>query len=175
MAQGILIQGILPIDLAKTLKEKGFNDKTFFSYNEEQIINPDIIEKYGYLSDDGYYELTKDCGGDLNFEDVYIYTAQLMLTDDIRFPRNTISAPLIDNVLSWLRDVHHLNIEIISSVYGYNIMITKTPDVPNEGGNEIYFSFNSDDGPNNAGDWDGYNECRLYAINYILNNIINNE
>lgn len=171
----MVVQGILPIDLAKKIKEKGFKEKTLFSYNEEQIINPVIVEKYGCLTDDGYYELTKDGGGNLNFEDVYVYTTQLILTNDIIVSRNTISAPLIDNVLSWLRDVHHLNIEIISSVYGYNIMITKTPDVPNEGGNEIYCSFNSDDGPNNAGAWDDYNECRLYAINYILNNIIDNE
>lgn len=29
----MVVQGILPIDLAKKLKEKGFNEETFFSYN----------------------------------------------------------------------------------------------------------------------------------------------
>lgn len=54
------MEDFVTFEIANKLKEKGFNYKTIYSYNEEQIINPLVIEQYGELSDDGYYELTKE-------------------------------------------------------------------------------------------------------------------
>lgn len=49
----------------------GVKPSKFFAIVNKQRIRKDIIEKYGELTDDGYYELTKDCGGKLDFDEVY--------------------------------------------------------------------------------------------------------
>jgi hypothetical protein len=85
---------------------------------------------------------------------------------------NLYFAPIISQVLKWLREVHHLHFEIIAMVYGYNISIVKTPDIPNEASNELYNGFNSNDGPNNAGAWDNYESCVLFGIEYVIDNLI---
>lgn len=104
-------EDIVSHDIAIKLSEKGFDYKTTYSYNEEQIINPLVIEQYGGLSDDGYYDLTKEGGGDLEWDFVYIYSYELVKTDRIYVNRNTVSAPTIYQVAKWLRTEH--NIEVV--------------------------------------------------------------
>lgn len=58
-----MIEDFVPIELAIRLKDIGFKSKTLFCYNDVQVINPEVIEKYGELTDDGYYELTEEGGG----------------------------------------------------------------------------------------------------------------
>lgn len=93
----------LPIELCKKIQEKT-NIKSLFVYNKEQIINPEIIEKHGDLTDDGYYELTKDCGGPYEFNEVYIYDYKLMLKRDVWVEKEMVYAYTIDCVLKWLRE-----------------------------------------------------------------------
>ena len=106
------MEDFVTFEIAKKLKEKGFNYKTIYSYNEEQIINPLVIEQYGELSDDGYYELTKEGGGDLEWSFVYIYNYELVKTDRIYVNRNTLSSPTISQVLKWLRKEKNIHIPI---------------------------------------------------------------
>ena len=103
-------EDIVSHDIAIKLSEKGFDYKTTYSYNEEQIINPLVIEQYGGLSDDGYYDLTKEGGGDLEWDFVYIYSYELVKTDRIYVNRNTVSAPTIYQVGKWLRKEYNIDI-----------------------------------------------------------------
>lgn len=103
-------EDIVKYEIALKLNNKGFNEKTTFSYNQEQIINPLVIEKYGNLSDDGYYDLTTEGGGELDWDYVYIYSNELVKTDRIYIKRNTISAPTIYQVGKWLRKEHNIDI-----------------------------------------------------------------
>lgn len=62
---------ILPKEFYDFIKKHKFEVQSDYHYFRNQIIRPEIVEKYGELSDDGYYELTKNCGGKLRFDEVY--------------------------------------------------------------------------------------------------------
>lgn len=100
----------LPIEFCKKIQEKT-NIKSLFVYNKEQIINPEIIEKHGDLTDDGYYELTKECGGPYKFNEVYIYDYKLMLKRDVWVEKEMVYAYTIDCVLKWLREEKDIHIK----------------------------------------------------------------
>ena len=114
-------------DIAKAIIEKGFNDEKscLFAYNDEQIINPEVVQKYGKLTDDGYYELTKDGGGDLEWDYVYIYKTFLLQRRNIIVKRNYVSAPSIYKVLNWLRTEKRIHVTPYKDFYGgfYSVRI----------------------------------------------------
>ena len=85
------------------------------------------------------------------------------------FDKHDCVCPTISQVLKWLRGEHHLHFEVVGTAYGYNLIISDTPD---KGGTDRYFSHANDDGPNYAGAWDEYNDCVLYGIKYALDNLI---
>ena len=91
-------------DIAVKLQQKGYKKNSLFALNDEQVINPKVIEKYGALSDDGYYEVTKDGGGNLEWDYVYIYQTKLTLRRNIIIKRNFVLAPTIHQALKWLRE-----------------------------------------------------------------------
>lgn len=80
-----------------------------------------------------------------------------------------INAPAIPQVLKWMRDVHNLHFEVVGAAYGYNLIIS---DTPNKGGTDRYYSHAKDDGPNDGGAWDEYEDCVMYGIEYVLDNLI---
>jgi hypothetical protein len=80
-----------------------------------------------------------------------------------------IPCPTIVEVLDWLRKEHHLHFEVVAAAYGYNLIISDTPD---KGGTDRYFSHANDDRPNDGGAWDEYRDCVLYGIKYVLDNLI---
>lgn len=79
------------------------------------------------------------------------------------------AAPTSSQVLDWFRKEHHLHFEVVSNVFGYDLIISDTPD---KNANERYCSNDNDDGPNNFGAWNDYDDCVLYGIEYVLNNLI---
>ena len=79
------------------------------------------------------------------------------------------AAPTIQQTLKWLRKTHKLHIEFVSTAYGYNIIISQTPEA---GGTDYYFSHNNYDGPNDGGAWDEIDDAAVFGINYILDNLI---
>lgn len=85
------------------------------------------------------------------------------------FDEHDYVCPIISQVLDWFRKEHHLHFEVVGAAYGYNLIISDTPD---KGGTDRYYSHANDDGPNYAGAWDDYNDCVLYGIEYALNNLI---
>ena len=100
-----------------------------------------------------------------DWETSNIYRQELTLTCKYEdYPKPTIS-----QVLEWLRKEHHLHFEVVGAAYGYNLIISDTPD---KGGTDRYYSHANDDGPNYAGAWDDYDDCVLYGIEYVLNNLI---
>ena len=120
---------------------KKLKEKRFPQGNEN-----DITEKYYTISDS-----LKSAIMLANNEDVEWY------------------CPTISQVLNWLREEHHLHFEIVGAAYGYNLIISDTPD---KGGTDRYYSHLNDDGPNYAGAWDDYDGCVLYGIEYVLDNLI---
>lgn len=77
---------ILPKEFYDFIKKHNFRIDSCCHYFKRQIIYPVIVEQYGELTDDGYYELTKDCGGELDFDDVYGYEWVLESNDRYRDP-----------------------------------------------------------------------------------------
>ena len=64
---------ILSKEFYDFIKKHKFEVTSDFHYFKHQIIRPEIVEKYGDLTDDGYFELTKRGGGKLKFDEVYGY------------------------------------------------------------------------------------------------------
>ena len=150
-------------DLTKKLIEKGCALKSLFVYNDEQCINDDVVEKYGHLSDDGYYELTKDGGGDLDFNYVYQNKTDILLKRDVIVPRNMMPCYLTSHILQWLRKEKHIFIEISVSIdlngdYHYNYsVLNETCQYIRKG----YTSF----------EWD-WHDAASNAIEFVIDNLI---
>ena len=163
------MEDFVTFELAKKLKEKGFNYNCLFAYNDEQIINPNVIEKYGVLSDDGYYELTKDGGGELDWDYVYIYETKLMLKRNIIVKRNFIEAPTISQVLKWLREEKKISIEVgihyslkwMCSIYEFSDGITDFTQYNNNGIDDTVYIL-----------YDSYELAALAGVEYCLDNLI---
>lgn len=80
-----------------------------------------------------------------------------------------VIAPTISQVLNWLKKEYHLHFEVVAAAYGYNLIISDTPD---KGGTDRYYTHANDDGPNYAGAWDNDEDCIIYGIEYTLDNLI---
>ena len=159
-------EDIVSHDIAIKLSEKGFDYKTTYSYNEEQIINPLVIEQYGGLSDDGYYDLTKEGGGDLEWDFVYIYSYELVKTDRIYVNRNTVSAPTIYQVAKWLRTERNIDV----------VPMPLSPSTVLMGG-EKYVLYLFKDGQRiiqntNKVCFITYEETLINGIKYVIDNVL---
>ncbi len=95
---------ILPKEFHDFIQKRNFEALSDFHYFRHQIIRPEIVEKYGERTDDGYYELTKDCGGELDFNEVYGYEWVLEGNEHYRAPEfyNTIPAYSIHTIVDEL-------------------------------------------------------------------------
>ena len=92
-------EDFVPFDLAKKLKEKGFNcEYPFAMYNKYEQFCP-------------LYSSDKDCFG----------------IDD--FDKHACIAPTISQVLKWLREEKNLSVEVLISMRGgwYNIIYEIAP------------------------------------------------
>ena len=136
-------------ELAVKLKEKGFDELCLAYYTNDDTLYCNYSHKAG-----------------ASYTDCYL-SHNLM-------PKNSVSgkfvdAPTISQVLKWLRKEHHLHFEVVGAAYGYNLIISDTPD---KGGTDRYYSRMNYDGPNDGGAWDKYEDCVLYGIEYVLDNLI---
>lgn len=98
-------------DLAEQIYEKGLILECDYAYYKIIDVRPNILMTYGDLSDDGYYELTKDGGGNLDWDDVYFYKNVLKKyegnIENIQF-----FAPQLDSIIQWLKDEIDTAIEV---------------------------------------------------------------
>lgn len=158
----------LPLELCKKIQEKTNLKKSLFVYNKEQIINPEIIEKYGNLTDDGYYELTKSCGGPYEFNEVYIYVYKLRLKIGVFDEDEMVYAYTIQDVVNCLLDkgilittfTNNNNYSMCAEVY--------IKDEEEYGWVQKYFT----DFSFNENSYEAYEECMIEAINYVFDNLI---
>ena len=133
-------EDFVPYELAKKLKEKGY---------------PQHIADDAYIVDN-YGEDKYDIGERLPIPLIPDYM------DDV-------SAPIISQVLKWLREEKKIHLEFVAAGYGYNVIVSQTPDA---GGTDYYYTHMNDDGPNDAGAWDRYEDAAIYCIEYTLDNLI---
>lgn len=132
-------------EIARKLKEKGFREECLCHYIGEDLvynIESPIANKQLWFCHN-------------KFDNIW--------------HRDNYDAPTISQVLKWLRKEHHLHFEVVGAAYGYNLIISDTPD---KGGTDRYYSHANDDGPNYAGAWDDYDDCVLYGIEYVLDNLV---
>ena len=132
-------------EIAKKLKEKGFKEECLCHYSGEDLvynIESPIANNQLWFSHN-------------KFDNIW--------------HRDNYDAPTISQVLKWLRKEHHLHFEVVAAAYGYNLIISDTPD---KGGTDRYYTHANDDGPNYAGAWDNYEDCVMYGIEYTLDNLI---
>ena len=164
-------------DLAKKLKEKGFDYKCLFVYNKEQIINPEVVKTFGELSDDGYYELTKEGGGKLDWDFVYVNNYQLIQYRDVLIPREMIKAPTISQVLKWLREEKKIFVAIN---IGYCYESDEIPFPTNPKMEPILKGYyygvweldNLNDKKSYSEYFKDYEQAALAGIEYVLDNLI---
>lgn len=77
--------------------------------------------------------------------------------------------PEIHQVLKWLREEKKLHIEFVAAAYGYNYIVSDTPE---KGGTDRHCSIIKYEGPNDGGAWDEYEAAAIAGIEYCLDNLI---
>ena len=131
-------------EIAKKLKEKGFpQSPNYFNYSS-------------YYDWDGLRKIH-------SLSNASVWFDPNISRDNIYF------APTISQVLKWLREEKKIHFEFVAAAYGYNVIISQTPEA---GGTDYYFTHMNDDGPNDGGAWDRYEDAALYCIEYVLDNLI---
>lgn len=135
------MEDFVPYKLAKKLKEKGF---------------PQHWSEDDYITENEEYECHFEVGTHYN---------RCFIPEHLP----TIAAPTISQVLKWLREEKKIHFEFVAAAYGYNVIISQTPDA---GGTDYYYTHMNDDGPNDGGAWDRYEDAALYCIEYVLDNLI---
>ena len=77
-------------------------------------LRDDVYERFGSLTDDGYYELTKEGGGKLQYTDVYEYTWKIEEDTTYLMNQTIFLCPTIYEVETWIRKKHKLLITVYS-------------------------------------------------------------
>lgn len=102
------------INTACSLKQIGYPLVCRYAYTDWTQIRKDMAGKYPYLSDDGFYELTQEGGGELAWDEVYTKEPSLHEgffrngEDDI-----IAAAPYIWDARNWMKDSHHILIDSV--------------------------------------------------------------
>lgn len=112
------METIVPIDIAKELKDKGFDKVCDYTYCKIYDVKDDILELYPDLTDDGYSDLLKDNGGTFEEWEVFELQEKHFKTSS----KNSLiemtfyaicSAPRIFEVFDWFRINKKIHISII--------------------------------------------------------------
>ena len=99
--------------LAKTnFSKDDMEDWYEHNYVKHTTVREEIYDKFGELSDDGFYELTKEGGGELDWNEVYdydwCYHTHYPIDDKFLF------CPTYYEVQTFLRDKHKKQITVTS-------------------------------------------------------------
>lgn len=123
------METIVPIDIAKKLKDKGFDKVCDYTYCKNYGVKDEILELYPNLKDDGYLDLLKNNGGTYEEFEVFEYqeiffkiSSKNSLIEQI--PHAICSAPRIYEVFDWFRINKEIYISIIyasENKYRWNI------------------------------------------------------
>ncbi len=142
-------EDFVPYELAVKLKEKGFRGLCLAYYTNDDTL---------------YYNYSHKAGA--SYTDCYL-SHNLMPKDSVS--GKFVDAPTISQVLKWLRGEKKIHFEFVAAAYGYNVIISQTPEA---GGTDLYYTHMNDDGPNDGGAWDRYEDAALYCIEYVIDNLI---
>lgn len=104
------------IDIAGRIKDLGFDIPYSYVYASVQDINDEVREKHGELSDCGFYELTKEGGGDYDWNYVYVNKIKLVHVFDRYYHNELVTAPFVEDVLKYLRDEKDIVVNVIYNV-----------------------------------------------------------
>ena len=122
------MEDFVTFEIAKKLKEKGFQEECLAYYSKDS----DFYYNTCYCSD-------VECAfKSFNSRPNHICGKR-------------IDAPTISQALKWLRKEKHLHIELVAAAYGYNYIVSQTPE---DGGTDYYSSAWEYAGPNDGGAWD---------------------
>lgn len=134
------MEDFVSFKIAKKLKEKGY---------------PQYITEDAYIIDN-YGENEYQIGDRLPIHLIPDYM------DDI-------AAPTISQVLKWLREEKNIHIEFVAAAYGYNYIVSDTPE---KGGTDRHCSAIKYEGPNDGGAWNEYEAAAIAGIEYVIDNLI---
>ncbi len=147
------------INTACLLKQIGYPLVCRYAYTDWTQIRMDMVKKYPYLSDDGFYELTQEGGGELAWNEVYTNEPSLQEgffrngEDDI-----IAAAPYIWDARNWMKDNRHILIDSIPEINGYGLKVF-------EGGQILMISSKKFSNVE-----DLYREGIRYSCEYLLKN-----
>ena len=166
------MEDFVTFEIAKKLKEKGFDEGCKYTFYNNYRVRDEIYEKHPGLSDDGYEDLRKKYGGPYKDEEVYgYYIEPLKLysrnsTIDINSITNNglCSCPNIYQVLKWLRDEKKLYVGVTYSpkIEGSQDFFYATIQYIGDYKKTIYPDDNYDR-------WEG---AALNGIEYAIDNLI---
>ena len=152
------MEDFVSFDLAKKLKDKGFDIPCIYAYCEQGGWNM-YTQKHEPIT----HKLRTDGNP---FGSFYVGKNW-----NIEYERNKnkirCSAPTISQVLKWLRNEKEYHIEFVGNACGYLFIVS---DIPSKGGTDRYCS--NYDGSNDGGTWDSYEEAAIAGIEYTLDKLI---
>lgn len=112
-------ENYVSIEVAKLLKEKGYDWVSDSMYRNNYRLKDDIKDKYPGLSDDGYLDLLKKNGGELEEDEVYgYYEDPVIITcknDKLYFdlyPGMICARPSLYEAQKWLREKHNIHLDV---------------------------------------------------------------
>ena len=144
-------------EIAKLLKEKGFDVSTRFVWYEK--LPYDLAIKPGTFNKPGIdlYFMSKTTEHNSLFDN----------KDKADYIEGAVySCPSQSLALKWLREVHNIHIEIYRTACGYLYIISNIPY-----GTDLYNpEYGGDD--ENSGQWTTYEKAVEAALEYVLKNLI---
>lgn len=168
---------LVTFEIAKKLKEKGFNEGCEYTFYNNYRVRDEIYEKHPGLSDDGYEDLRKKYGGPYKDEEVYgYYIEPLKLysrnsTIDINSITNNelCSCPNIYQVLKWLRKEKKISVEVgihcslkwMCTIYGFSGELVDFTQYTHNGIDDTVFIL-----------YETYEQAALAGIEYAIDNLI---
>lgn len=171
------MEDFVTFEIAKKLKEKGFNEGCEYTFYNNYRVRDEIYEKHPGLSDDGYEDLRKKYGGPYKDEEVYGYyieplklysrnsTIGVNPVTKQKVPTNQLcSCPNIYQVLKWLRKEKKLYVGVTYSpkIEGSQDFFYATIQYIGDYKKTIY--------PDDS--YDRWEEAALNGIEYAIDNLI---
>lgn len=124
---------LVNINIAQRLRKHGFNETCDYAYVNCTGLSEKIQEEYPNLTDDGYYDLTKEGGGELDWN--IVYPKQIRIVQFYNknnsdawwgFEDDYIaSAPTLEQVILYFESEYNYIIDVFLEKYDENGIVWK--------------------------------------------------
>ena len=162
------------LEVAKLLCELGYNEWEDRYWSKSLVVSEEAIAKYGELSDDGFFELTKEGGGKLDLSEIYTDEWHLDYWSNsnselqaMGFGTRGFSAPLLYLANKWLTLKYGYDFEIMYETGGLNVM-HKMDIVDTRRGVRCYFLCGSEEYNIMTASYENKNEMINKGLSVIL-------